>query len=209
MEIMAFLMNSRWKSGVVATLSPPVEPVSVRPSEFLALLLLNAIPNLQQTSSLLRCPLQRSAPGSRAAEPFCSFVERAPKAQRGCRLIPKVNVGSRSHAPPKSSCIKRAGAHLHRTSSDAFWIAGCCCHGVGNSRGLERGCSLSLPPSNVPSYLDGNASKGISSALLALFLPFLMPRTSISQQKTLSRGSCGALPSSPSRWHSWWLQGQL
>lgn len=44
----------------------------------------------------------------------------------------------------------------------ALWVAGCCCHSVGNSRRLERGCSFSLPPANVPSHPVGNHTEGVS-----------------------------------------------
>lgn len=42
------------------------------------------------------------------------------------------------------------------TLGRALWVAGCCCHSVGNSWRLGRGCSFSLPPPKVPSHPVGN-----------------------------------------------------
>lgn len=94
---------------------PPVEPVSLCPSGSPALLLLSAILNLHPPSSLLRCRLQRLPPGDGAAEPFRPFEERGPTAQQGCRFVPKVTTRA-APVPPKSNCIKRAGAQLHPVS---------------------------------------------------------------------------------------------
>lgn len=68
-----------------------------------------------------------------------------------------------------------------------------------------------LPPPGQHSQPPRQKSHLKASPLpcLHLFLPILLPKTAISQQKALSRGSCGALPMSPSHWHSWRLRGWL